>query len=166
MAMADQLNEFNLRVTQISKPGNTSYFDPGLGMNIPKRVSKEFINRKKLKETGTPSITLSLLLGAMCLLISYLICARLDLIAYDAPVLVYAIAGILVIMLGGILRLKSMVDMASQFVGIGAMVAGMHNLVWAFPDQFAALYSQQFVDAIQSTANAGSIAFMGMTYAF
>ena len=52
MAMADQLDEFNLRVARIADPRNKSYYDPELGMNIPKRVSKELINRKKLKKAG------------------------------------------------------------------------------------------------------------------
>lgn len=164
MAMADQLDEFNLRVTRISNPRNTSYYDPELGMNIPKRVSKEFINRKKAKQAGGSSIVISLLLGAICLMLSYLICLRLDLINHDAPMLVYGTAGILAIMLGGMFRLKSMTDMGAQFVGVGAMMVGMHNLIWAFPEPFAMIYSPEFVDIIQAATTANSIAFMGMTY--
>jgi hypothetical protein len=166
MAMADQLTDFNSRVVRISKSGNTSYYDPELGMNIPKRVSKEFINRKKTKQAGGSSIVVSLLLGAVCLMLSYLICLRLDLINHDAPMLVYGIAGILAIVLGGMFRLKSMTDMGAQFVGVGAMMVGMHNLIWAFPEPFAVIYSPEFVDIIQATTTANSIAFMSMTYMF
>jgi len=166
MAMADQLTDFNSRVVRISKSGNTSYYDPELGMNIPKRVSKEFINRKKTKQAGGSSIVVSLLLGAVCLMLSYLICLRLDLINHDAPMLVYGIAGILAIVLGGMFRLKSLTDMGAQFVGVGAMMVGMHNLIWAFPEPFAVIYSPEFVDIIQATTTANSIAFMGMTYMF
>lgn len=59
-----------------------------------------------------------------------------------------------------------MTDMGAQFVGVGAMMVGMHNLIWAFPEPFAVIYSPEFVDIIQATTTANSIAFMGMTYMF
>ena len=164
MAIAEQRDEFNLHVTQISNPRNTSYYDPELGMNIPKRVSKEFINRKKTKQAGGSGIVISLLLGAVFLMLSYLICLRLDLINQDAPMLVYGISGILAIVLGGMFRLKSMADMGAQIVGVGAIVVGMHNLIWAFLEPFAVIYSPEFLDIIQATTTANSIAFMCMTY--
>jgi hypothetical protein len=51
-------------------------------------------------------------------------------------------------------------------VGVGAMMVGMHNLIWAFPEPFAVIYSPEFVDIIQATTTANSIAFMSMTYMF
>lgn len=164
MAMTDQLDEFNSRVARIAKSGNNSYYDPELKMNIPKRVSKEYINRKKLKKVGSSALIISLFLGVFAVMASYLLSGRFGLIDLNAPVLVYGAAGILVLLLGGIMRLSSMSHMGAQFAGLGATVATMHNLVWMFPEQFALIYSPEFVTMVQSTTTAGSLSFMGATY--
>lgn len=163
MAMADQLDEFNARLARISNPRNTSYYDPDLGMNIPKRVSKEFINRKKLKKAGLSALIASLFLGALALMFSHLLCCRFGLFTHDTPFMTYGVAGVITLVLGGMLRLKTMPHMGAQFAGAGAMIASMHNLVWMFPDQFALIYSPEFVSMVQATTTAGSVTFMGAT---
>ena len=164
MAMADQLTEFNSRVARISKSGNNSYFDPELKMNIPKRVSKEYINRKKLKKAGASTLVVSLVIGAFALMLSHLLCCRFGLFSHDAPEMIYGAAGITALIIGGLLRLKTMPHMGAQIAGMGAMFATMHNLVWMFPEQFALVYSQEFVSMVQATTTAGSVTFMGATY--
>ena len=164
MAMAAQLDEFNNRLARISDPKNKSYYDPELKMAIPKRVSKELINRKKLKKAGFSALLLSLFVGAFALMLSHLACCRFGLIGHDAPVLIYGAAAIVAILIGGLLRLKTMPHMGAQFAGVGAMIATMHNLVWQFPDQFAVIYSPEFVSMVQATTTAGSVMIMGATY--
>ena len=39
------LDDFNKRVKRIKSPRNTSYYDPDLGMHIPKHVSHDKIRR-------------------------------------------------------------------------------------------------------------------------
>ena len=123
MAMAAQLDEFNNRLARISDPKNKSYYDPELKMAIPKRVSKELINRKKLKKAGFSALLLSLFVGAFALMLSHLACCRFGLIGHDAPVLIYGAAAIVAILIGGLLRLKTMPHMGAQFAGVGAMIA-------------------------------------------
>lgn len=164
MAMADQLDEFNLRVARISKSGNTSYYDPELKMNIPKRVSKDFINRNRLKKAGYSMLPISLAIGAFALMLSHLLCCRFGLVSHDAPMMIYGSAGIVALLIGGMVRLKSVPHMGAQFAGVGAMIATMHNLVWMFPEQFALIYSAEFVSMVQATTTAGSLSFMGTTY--
>ena len=52
MATPGQIDEFNLRVKRIKDPRNVSYYDAEMKMNVPKRVSKDYINRKKIKKVG------------------------------------------------------------------------------------------------------------------
>jgi len=165
MAMTDQLSEFNLRLSRIADPRNKSYYDPELKMNIPKRVSKEYINRKKAKakQTGVSALLISVVLGAVSLMLSYLISGRFHLLSLDSPVAIYVVAAILAVLIGGMMRLKTMPHMGAQFAGVAVMIAGMHNLVWMFPDQFAAIYSPEFVSVVQATTQAGSLTFMGAT---
>jgi len=164
MAMADQLDEFSARLARISNPRNTSYYDPELGMNIPKRVSKEFINRKKLKKAGLSALIASLFLGALALMFSHLLCCRFGLFTHEAPFLTYGVAGVFALVLGGVLRLKTVPHLGAQIAGAGAMVASMHNLVWMFPEQFALIYSPEFVAMVHATTTAGSVTFLGATY--
>jgi len=164
MAMTDQLNDFNQRVARISKAGNTSYYDPELQMNIPKRVSKEVINRKKLKTKKNPPLLASLFLGAFALMASYMLSGRFGLIDLNAPVLVYATAGVIALLLGGLLRLKTVPHMGAQVAGVGVTITTMHNLVWMFPEQFAVIYSPEFVAMVEATTTAGSLTFMGASY--
>lgn len=163
MAMADQLDEFNSRLTRIADPRNTSYYDPEMAMNIPKRVSKEYINRKKLKKAGSSALLVSLLVGALALMVSQLVNSRLGILDQDATFLIFGAAGLVALLMGGILRLKTMPHVGAQFAGVALMVATMHNLVWMFPDQFAAIYSPEFVSMVQATTTAGSVTFMGAT---
>lgn len=163
MAMADQLNDFNSRVARIAKPDNISYYDPEMQLHVPKRVSKKFINRKKMTSASKSPLLISLFLGAFALMASFLLSGRFKVIDLDAPVLIYAVAGILALLLGGILRLKTMPHMGAQFAGMGAAIATMHNLVWMFPEQFAVIYSQEFVAMVQATTEPHSLIFGAMT---
>ena len=164
MAMAQQLGEFNLRVARIADPRNKSYYDPELKMTIPMRVSKDVINCKKLKKAGFSALFPSLFLGAAALMFSHLLCCRFSLFTHEAPFLTYGVAGVFALVLGGLLRLKTMPHLGAQFAGAGAMVASMHNLVWMFPEQFALIYSPEFVAMVQATTTAGSVTFLGATY--
>ncbi|MFT7107464.1 MAG: hypothetical protein ACJAVT_001987, partial [Yoonia sp.] len=35
------MNDFNARIKSIKNPRNKSYFDPDLGMHVPKRVTRD-----------------------------------------------------------------------------------------------------------------------------
>ena len=77
---------------------------------------------------------------------------------------IYASAAILALLIGGFLKMKTVPHMGAQFAGIWMMVAGMHNLVWLFPQAFETLYSAEYVAAIQATTMAGSLLVFGTTY--
>mgnify|MGYP000191603929 CR=1 FL=1 len=41
------INDFNDRVSRISNPRNKSYYDPDLGMHVPKRVPRDKIKKRE-----------------------------------------------------------------------------------------------------------------------
>ena len=164
MAMADQLDEFNARVSKINDPRNTSYFDPEMEMHVPKRLSKQLIIKAKAKRIGFVALVCSVGVGAVALLVTQLMSTRFGVFGADAPMMIYASAAILALLIGGFFKMKTVPHMGAQFAGVGVMVAGMHNLVWMFPQAFETLYSVEYVAAIQATTMAGSLMVFGTTY--
>ena len=163
MALTEQLEEFNARVRKINDPKNISYYDPDMQMHVPKRVSKQQIIKAKAKRIGFVALIRSVGVGAVAFLFTQLMSTRFGLIGPDAPMIVYASAAILALIIGGFLKMKTVPHMGAQFAGIGGMIAGVHNLVWLFPDAFRTVYSKEYVAAVQATTNAGSLFIFGTT---
>ena len=164
MAMADQLDEFNARVRKINDPRNTSYYDRDMEMHVPKRLSKQLIIKAQVKRVGLVALICSAGVGAVALLVTQLMSTRFGVFGPEAPMVIYASAAILALLIGGFLKMKTVPHMGAQFAGIWVMVAGMHNLVWLFPQAFETLYSAEYVAAIQATTMAGSLLVFGTTY--
>jgi len=163
---------FQDRIRNIKNPKNSFYLDPETGTFIPKRVSKHQIKQacvKEIKKPGIAGITGSLILGALCLMAArYLRWTELGLSdgSSEADVLLMidaGIAGIAVFVLGGLLRHKTARHMAAQAVGIGIMLVTMHNLIWAFPDEFAGIYSRDYVNQVQAITEPQSLYLRGET---
>ena len=163
-----QLDSFNQRIKRISDPKNTFYVDAETGMKIPKRISKDIIARNG--KGATPSIMallLAMALGIFCLMGARLLrYTMLDIPeSSDATLLVeLALAAIIAFVLGGIMGQKTLRHMFAHVAGAAFMAVTMHNLVWMFPAEFAAYYSQDYVNDVQSNTSPLSLYLRGETY--
>ena len=58
-------------------------------------------------------------------------------------------------------RVRSRVQMAILFVGIGLGLTGMHNMAYLFPEQMGAIYTQAWVSEGMAAGPVGSLVYHG-----
>jgi hypothetical protein len=165
----EQIDSFNARVARIQDPRNKYYLDPETGMKIPKRVPRDVIRRNRMKNQGRPglvSLTLALLTGGICLMVArFASNALLDVPLSDDIVLLMELAGaaIIAFVVGGMVNQKTMRHMLAQIAGACIMTVAMHNLVWMFPNEFAMVYSQAYVDEVRAETQPNTLYLRGTT---
>ena len=166
--MSDQMAGFNARVKRIKDPRNTYYIDPETGTFVPKRVTrtqvKQAVEKQKARVTSPSFFGFfgALFLGAVALMGAvYLRWNVLGMTdgATEANLLIvdFGLAAVAMFVLGSMLNQKSLLHMLAHSMGIGAMLVTMHNLVWMFPAEFGQVYSDAYVQQVQSTTAPQSI---------
>jgi hypothetical protein len=170
MMNSDQIDSFNARVQRIQNPRNTFYVDPETGMKVPKRVSKKLIKRSSKMaqcKPGMMSLMMGVILGGLCLMVARFASQEIigSPVADDLTLgLELAAASIIAFIVGGFVSQKSFRHMVAQVAGAAFMAVAMHNLIWMFPDEFAMVYSQSYVDQIRAVTTPNSLYLRGETY--
>ena len=100
-----------------------SYFDPELKMNIPKRVSNEFVKR-----LGFARVGVSVLIGCLAYIAVQVMLGRSGLVP-PSELTLFAVAAILAVVLGMLMRHKTMFLVGAQVAGIALMMTSAHNAV-------------------------------------
>ena len=166
----EQLNQFQARLGRINDPRNTYWTDPETGINVPRRLSKAVILNNSLPvKQSMMSVVMSVILGVICLMAARYIRFHFAAIpdfgtgAMTLTVVDCGIAAFLALMIGGIVKLKTLRHVFGQMSGIAVMLVAMHNLVWIFPTEFAQVYSQAYVDQVISMTEPQSLYFNGAT---
>jgi hypothetical protein len=103
MAMAAQSDGFQARINRINDPRNVSYFDPELKMNIPKRVSNEFINRKRVMRLGFARVGVSVVIGCLAYICVQVMLGRSGLVP-PSELTLFGVEAILAVVLGMLMR--------------------------------------------------------------
>ncbi|MFT4699925.1 MAG: hypothetical protein ACI9ND_001778 [Yoonia sp.] len=168
MATQDQAAIFQARVKNITDPKNTYYLDAETGMKIPKRVGRDQIlaNGKTPPATVTSMIT-AVILGVLCLIVArYLQIVFLDInpSVPNALAVELAMSGVMAFTIGGFVRQKMFKHLVSHMAGAVLAAMTMHNAVWIAPDQFAFVFSQDFVDQILAATNPMSLNIAGNSF--
>jgi len=163
MSQAPQMSEFQDRIKRINNPRNTSYFDREMQMNIPKRVSKNYINRKKKPQVAMSALAISLVVGMAAYLAVQVASGRFGLLP-PAQIVQFGVAAIVAIILGTLMRHKTMAHMGAQIAGVVLMIACAHNVVWLFPQATSQVMSQAYVNQVQATTQPYSVSLLGNTY--
>lgn len=171
--MSDQLANFQQRVKRIEKPKKIYYTDPETGINIPRRLSKHAIKTggKSAGRGGLFAILMSLALGTICLMAAryvrfhYIDLAEIEASAMALTTIDLAIATFLAMFASAMVRLSAFRCFVAQMAGIATMLVAMHNLIWIYPDQFAQVFSQDYVDMIRATTTPQSLYVNGETFA-
>lgn len=164
MATPGQIDEFNLRVKRIKDPRNVSYYDAEMKMNVPKRVSKDYINRKKIKKVGLLALVFSAVLGVLAYSVVQIASDRFGILPAGSELVMFGVAAILVLIFGGMCSHKTMSHMSAQVMGVGIMMASAHNAVWMFPDTMSQVVSARYVQDVRANTAPNSIIVLGVTY--
>ena len=173
--MAISQTSFQERIKSISNPKNSFYVDPETGTFIPKRVSKQQIRDAKarakvhVRPPGPMGFAGSLVLGALGLMAARY--ARWHHLGIreggaEADVLMavdFGLAAVAVFFFGALVRHTTFRHMVAQTAGIGVMLVSMHNLIWAFPEEFAQVYSTDYVQEVRDLTAPQSIYLRGQT---
>jgi hypothetical protein len=163
--MEDQAAIFQARIKNINNPRNSFYMDAETGMKIPKRVGRDQIAAKgKTPPATISSMMLSLVLGALCLIVArYFQITFLNIQPSVPHALAYELmmAAAAAFTLGGFIKQKSLKHMVCHVAGAAFAAVTMHNAVWMAPDQFAMVFSQPFVDQILAATNPMSLNIAG-----
>lgn len=161
------LDDFNKRVKRINSPRNTSYYDPDLGMHIPKRVSNEKIRRDaKAKKAWVKAWVWSLLIGAFGLMIAQAVRFRtLGLSeAGNATLFVDLLLTLFIVLtLTAALRYRRLRFRVAQVIGVAVALTAGHNLMWYYPDHVAVVYTPEYVEIVRNTTVPASLIFQDVT---
>ena len=153
------INDFNDRVSRINNPRNKSYYDPDLGMHIPKKVPRDKIKKARAREEPTfiSLFIVSGVLGAFGFFVAQVVRVRyfpaadaeMTALALDVILAVWVIA-IITVLTGK----RALFDRVSQVAGVYVMIMAGHNLLWRWPEQMANIYTPEYVDSVlASTTN-------------
>ncbi|MCO4848697.1 MAG: hypothetical protein KC448_12095 [Yoonia sp.] len=163
MATTQQLDGFQARIKRIKDPCNVSYYDAEMKMNVPKRVSKGFVNRKRVKRLGLTTVGVSGAMGGLAYVAVQVVSGRFGLLP-SSELMLFGAAAILAIVLGAIMRHKTLLHMGAQLMGVAVMMTSAHNAVWMFPDAVSQVTSTAYVTQVQATTTPNSIKLLGATY--
>lgn len=154
MGMVKQdINDFNARVKRIKNPRNKSYYDPDLGMHIPKRVPRDQIKKKVQHDEDSylGKFIVAMVIGAVALMFAQVVRIRFFGLSLDSDVMLALelfVAFWAMLLLSTLLRKRHIFDRIGQLAGIGAMMVAGHNLIWRWPEQMAYIYTDAHVQQV------------------
>lgn len=161
------INDFNARIKNIQNPRNKSYFDPDLGMHVPKRVKRAPVKRTVEEESILGMMLVSMILGAIGLMFAQVVRIRyFGLLEYSTIVLFLEIAMAFwaVIILTVLTKKRTIAERIAQIMGVALMMVAGHNMIWRWPDQLAVVYTPAYVEQVMETTTQQSIVYRGSVY--
>jgi hypothetical protein len=161
------MNDFNARIKSIKNPRNKSYFDPDLGMHVPKRVTRDKIKSIKQEESLLGMLLVSVILGALGLMVAQVM--RIHYFGLlEASTIVMTLEVIMtlwaVVLLTALMNKRSIAERIAQIAGVAVMMVAGHNLIWRWPDQMAIVYTPAYVEQVMATTTQHSIVYRGSVY--
>lgn len=167
MASKQDINDFRKRIKRISSPRNTSYYDPDLGMHIPKHVSHDTIRKNaKARKASFSTWLCSLILGgaglvaAQALRFRYLGLGEMS----NATLVVDAVLALFIIWtLSVLMDYRRRAYRWAQAIGAAVALVAVHNLFWLYPDHLALIYTDDYVQIVRATTVPRSLVFRDLT---
>jgi hypothetical protein len=161
------INDFNARIKQIQNPRNNSYFDPDLGMHVPKRVKRERVKRTVDEESLVGMLLVSMILGAIGLMFAQIVRIRYFGLLETSTIVLFlelAMTFWAVILLTALTNKRTIAERLAQIAGVAVMMVAGHNLIWRWPDQMAMIYTSAYVEQILEDTTQHSIVYRGSVY--
>ncbi len=166
-AAKHDINDFRKRVKRIKSPRNQGYYDPNLGMQIPKRVSGAKIKKAKEEPTVLSIVLVSMILGAFALMVAQVIRIRYFGLIESSSVVTFLeifVAFWGVMLLAAMTNKRTITERIAQIAGIAVMMVAGHNLIWRWPDQMAIIYTTAHVEQVMQTTTQHSIVYRGSVF--
>lgn len=168
MAVVKQdINDFNARVKRIKNPRNKSYYDPDLGMHIPKRVTRDKIKATKDGESYLGKFIVSMIIGAVALMLAQVLRIRYFGLMEQSDVGFYLelfLAFWAMVLLSALLDRRKVAERIAQVAGIALMLTAGHNLIWRWPDQMAMIYTPAHVEQVMQATTQNSVVYRGTVF--
>ncbi len=160
------INDFNARVKNIKNPRNKSYYDPDLGMHIPKRVTREKITKPQ-EESFLGKFIVSMIIGALALLFAQVVRIRYFGLLEQSDVVFYLelfIAFWAMVLFSAMMDRRKITERFAQVAGIAVMLTAGHNLIWRWPEPMAMIYTAEYVDQIMEVTTQHSVVYRGTVF--
>jgi len=165
--MKQDINDFNARVKRIKNPRNKSYYDPDLGMHIPKRVTRDKIKPAKDGESYLGKFVVSMIIGALALMFAQVIRIRYFGLMEQSDVVFYLelfTAFWAMVLLSALLDRRKVTERIAQVAGIAVMLTAGHNLIWRWPEPMAMIYTAAHVEQVMQATAENSVVYRGTVY--
>lgn len=162
------IKDFNARIKRIKNPKNDSYFDPDLGMHVPKRVSREKIKKQRKKEEEILGpVIVSLIIGAIGLTVAQIVRIRYFGLPATSELTFYLelfVGFWAVVTLSAFMNRRTIGARIAQIAGVAIMMTAGHNIIWRWPDQMAVIYTQAYVDEVLQSTSQHSVVYRGQVF--
>lgn len=161
------INDFNARVKNIKNPRNKSYYDPDLGMHIPKRVTRAKIKKQSEEESFLGKFLVSMILGALALMFAQVVRIRYFGLIEQSDVVFYLelfMAFWAMVLLSAILNRRMVLERIAQLAGIAVMLTAGHNIIWRWPEPMAMIYTAEYVDQVMEVTTQHSVVYRGTVF--
>lgn len=166
-AHKQDINDFHSRIKRIKNPRIKSYYDPDMGMHVPKRISREKIRRNKQEDSFLGAFLVSMILGAVGLMIAQVLRIRYFGLTETGNTTLYLeifVAFWVVVLLTAMMNKRKVTERIAQIAGVALMFAAGHNLIWRWPDQMAVIYTPAHVEQVMASTTQNSVVFRGSVY--
>ncbi len=161
------INDFNARVKNIKSPRNNSYYDPDLGMHIPKRVTRDKIKKSNEEPSLMGKMLVSMIVGGLALMFAQVVRIRVFGLTDPSDVVFYLeifVTFWAMIMLAAVLDRRKLGERLAQIVGVAVMMTAGHNIIWRWPDQMAVIYTEAHVEQVMEATTQHSVVYRGTVY--
>ena len=165
--MKQDINDFNARVKRIKNPRNKSYYDPDLGMHIPKRVTRDKIKKVNDEESFLGKFIVSVIIGGLAMMFAQVVRIRYFALPGESDmimVLELFMAFWAMLLLSTLLDRRKLLERFAQVAGIAVMLTAGHNLVWRWPEAMAYVYTTEHVAQVMEATTQHSIVYRGTVF--
>ena len=160
--------EFNARIKRINSPKNDSYYDPDLEMHIPKRTNAQEINKHvKARKFSIGKLITCVFMGVLAVIIAQGVRLRyLEMTAVDdAGLVVDAIFALFfVLFLSAVFHHRKTWQRWGYVLGAATMFLAGHNLMWAYPNELAIVYTSDYVALVRAQSEPASVMFRDFSF--
>lgn len=179
--MTAQTETFQARLTRINSGKTTSWTVPGAGIaNTKSTASFRNVTKRKNAQARRPQRGLHRLLGlcfgvlagalgvgAVRFIRWHYFGLSEEAMSADMLLAIDAVAAMaFAYVVSGVFRFGGRATMLAQMVGVLAMLASMHNLVWLYPDPFQSAFGAEWVARTLETTTPNSLQLRGFSYAW
>jgi len=136
-------------------------------MHVPKRTTHEEIRQNvKANKFSIMKVLACLIIGVVAMMIAQAVRLRYFQMRDPSNASLFVdvlLAVFCVLMMSALFRYRKMWHRGLQLVGAAAMLVAGHNLMWAYPNELAIIYTTDYVTQVREETQPMSLVFRDMT---